>query len=75
MTPIPEMEYDLIYGERTIRSVANSTRRDARELLELAGRIPIRTDVEVFDLEEANLALQNVKHSRVKGDAVLRIAE
>ena len=57
MSPIPEMKYSLIYGERTLRSVANMTRQDAEELLQLAGQIPIHTEVEVYPLAEANLAL------------------
>ncbi|MFQ6078517.1 MAG: zinc-dependent alcohol dehydrogenase family protein, partial [Thermodesulfobacteriota bacterium] len=58
MSPIPEMNYDLIYHERTVRSVANSTRQDAEDLLHLAAEIPIKTEVQVFPLEEANCALQ-----------------
>ncbi len=64
--------YSLIYGERTVRSVANSTRRDARELLELAAEIPIRTDVTPYPLEEANAILRAMKESRITGGAVLR---
>ncbi|NPA91398.1 MAG: zinc-dependent alcohol dehydrogenase family protein [Chloroflexi bacterium] len=75
MTPIPELPYDLLYWEHTVRSTANATREDARELLQLAGEIPIRTDVEVFPLEEANEALRRLKHSELKGSAVLRIWE
>ncbi len=73
MTPIPELPYDLLYWERTVRSTANATREDARELLDLAARIPIRTDVQTFPLEEANEALRRLKHSELKGSAVLRI--
>jgi propanol-preferring alcohol dehydrogenase len=73
MSPIPEMDYGLIYGERTVRSVANSTRRDARELLALAAEIPIRTTVESFPLKEANRVLQLVKHSAIDGAAVIEI--
>ncbi len=73
MTPIPELPYDLLYWEHTVRSTANATREDARELLQLAGEIPIRTDVEVFPLEEANEALRRLKHSELKGSAVLQI--
>jgi propanol-preferring alcohol dehydrogenase len=73
MSPIPEMPYDLIYGERTVRSVANSTRQDAEELLGLAAEIPIHTDVELYSLEEANLVLQRIKRREVQGAAVLRI--
>lgn len=71
MSHIPEMPYDLIYGERCLRSVANSTRRDARELLQLAAEIPVRTDVTAFPLDEANEILLAMKESRFNGDAVL----
>ena len=73
MTPIPSLEYSSLYHERTIRSVANSTRQDARELLELAGAIPIRTEIETFPLEEANHALLRLKQSRIRGAGVLVI--
>ena len=73
MSAIPEMPYELLSRERTVRSVANSTREDARELLELAAEIPVRTDVTTVPLEEANAALLAVKESRVSGDAVLVI--
>ena len=76
MSPIPEMDYDsLLYHERVLRSVANSTREDARELLREAAEIPVRTEVQVFKLEEANQALQALKHSRIRGAAVLAIRE
>lgn len=70
---IPEMPYALLYGERTLRSVTASTRRDADDLLALAERIPIRTEVEVFPLEEANAALRLLKWSRISGAGVLQI--
>lgn len=73
MTPIPEMNYELIYGERTLRSVANMARQDARELLELAAEIPIRTEVELFPLSEANQVLLRLKESKFRGAAVLQI--
>jgi len=75
MTPIPEMDYNLIYGERTLRSVSNCTRKDAEELLRLAGEIPIRTDVQLFPLEEANRALQLLKRALIRGTGVLEIPE
>jgi propanol-preferring alcohol dehydrogenase len=75
MTPIPEMDYNLIYHERTLRSVANSTREDVRELLRLAGEIPIRTEVEVFPLEAGNEALQRLKRSDIRGAGVLEIPQ
>jgi propanol-preferring alcohol dehydrogenase len=73
MSPIPAMDYGLLYGERTVRSVANSTRRDVTELLELAGRIPLRTDVETFRLEEANAVLRRLKEGRIRGAGVLTV--
>jgi len=75
MSPIPEMKYGLIYHERTLRSVANMTRRDAEELLQLAAQIPIHTDVEVYPLAEANRVLQRLKDRQVRGAAVLEIPE
>ncbi len=71
MTPIPEMPYELLYFERTLRSVANSTRQDAIELLKLAEEIPIHTTVTTFPLEEANEVLQAMKESKINGDAIL----
>ncbi len=74
MSPIPEMDYGLLYGERRLRSVANSTRRDAEDLLELARRIPIRTEVQAFPLEEANQALQLLKQGGINGAGVLTVS-
>lgn len=73
MSPIPELPYRLIYGERTVRSVANATRQDARELLRLAAEIPIHTDVELYPLGQVNVALQRLKRSEIRGAAVLKI--
>jgi alcohol dehydrogenase, propanol-preferring len=71
MTPIPAMDYSLIYGERTVRSVANTTRKDAEELLAAAAEIPIRTVVDTFPLSEANQVLKMMKESRLKAGAAL----
>jgi propanol-preferring alcohol dehydrogenase len=57
-----------------VRSVANSTREDVRELLRLAAEIPVRTEIETFDLTEANHALQLMKQSKIRGAGVLKIA-
>jgi propanol-preferring alcohol dehydrogenase len=73
MSPVPELDYSLLYHERTVRSVANSTRRDAEELLRLAGDIPIHTEVEEFPLEAANEALLLLKRSQIRGAGVLVI--
>ncbi len=74
MSPIPEMPYPLIYWERTLRSVANATYQDGVEFLKLAAEIPIETTVQEYPLEAAQKALQDLKASRINGEAVLRIA-
>jgi propanol-preferring alcohol dehydrogenase len=71
MTDIPSFPYELLWGERTIRSVANLTRADGNELLELAPRVPVRVEVETFPLEQANEALERLRAGRVRGSAVL----
>ncbi len=71
MTPIPEMPYALIYQERAVRSVANNTRADGRELLAEAARTGVRTRVRTFALEEANEALASLKNDAIKGAGVL----
>ncbi|HUI06008.1 MAG TPA: zinc-dependent alcohol dehydrogenase family protein [Verrucomicrobiae bacterium] len=73
MTPIPELKYDLLYHERVVRSVTNATRDDARQFLQLAARIPVRTEVETFPLPEANRALLALKRSEIHGAAVLMV--
>jgi propanol-preferring alcohol dehydrogenase len=70
-TPIPSFDYELLYHERTLRSAANSTRRDVIELLDLAPKIPIQSEVTTYSLQDTNRALQDVKHSRLNGAAVV----
>lgn len=72
-TPIPQMDYNLLYHERTVRSVANSTRQDVQDLLRVAAEIPVRTEVETFPLRDANRVLQMLKQSQIRGSAVLEI--
>jgi len=74
MTPIPEFPYSLIYGERTITSAANATYDDGVELLNLAKEIPIRTKIESYNLEDVNDALRDLKDSKFRGAAILRIS-
>lgn len=74
MSPIPSFPYDLLYRERTVRSVANYTRRDAEEFLALAASIPVRAEVERYPLEQAYDALLRIKRGAVRGAAVLDIA-
>jgi len=73
MSPIPELDYALLYPERSIVSVANSTRQDVLDLLQLAAELPIRTEIETFPLEETNRALQLLKQSQFRGAGVLTI--
>jgi len=76
MTPIPEIEYDSqLYHEKVLRSVANSTRNDGIELLDLAARIPIKTEVTSYPLEEAQKALLDLKEGRINGAAVLELQD
>ena len=71
MSPIPSIDYNLLYQERMIRSVANNTRTDGEDFLRVAAEIPIRTQVTIFPLRESNRALQDLKGDRVNGAAVL----
>jgi alcohol dehydrogenase, propanol-preferring len=71
MSDIPTFPYRLLWEERSIRSVANLTRRDAIEFLALAAEVPIRTEVAPYPLAQANRALADLRHGRVQGAAVL----
>ncbi len=71
MSDIPSFPYRLLWGERVIRSVANLTRRDGEEFFQLAARVPIRTRIHTYPLEQANQALADLRGGRVEGAAVL----
>jgi propanol-preferring alcohol dehydrogenase len=71
MSDIPSFPYELLWGERILRSVANLTRRDGEEFLALAPRVPVRTEVETFPLEQANEALAKLRAGDVRGALVL----
>lgn len=73
MSTIPPLDYALIYGERTVCSVANNTREDGREFLAEAARIPVRTHVETFSFTAANDALIALKHDAIRGAGVLLV--
>ena len=73
MSDIPSFSYDLLWEERVIRSVANLTRKDGEELLEIAPKVPVKTEVQVFSLEQANDALDNLRSGNIEGAAVLAI--
>jgi alcohol dehydrogenase, propanol-preferring len=74
MSTIPPLDYNLLYHERVVRSVANNTRQDGEDFLRVAGEIPIHTETEVFPLEEANRALNALKNDAIRGAAVLDVS-
>jgi alcohol dehydrogenase, propanol-preferring len=71
MSDIPSFPYELLWGERVLRSVANLTRADGDEFLDLAPTVPVRSEVETFPLEQANEALERLRGGRLRGAAVL----
>lgn len=73
MSDIPSFPYELLWQERSVCSVANLTRRDGHEFFALAPRVPVRTTVQTFPLADANLALESLRHGKIKGAAVLVI--
>jgi propanol-preferring alcohol dehydrogenase len=73
MSDIPSFPYRDLWEERVLRSVANLTRADARELLELAPQVPIRTHVTTFALEEAETALARLRSGELTGAAVVEV--
>jgi alcohol dehydrogenase, propanol-preferring len=73
MSDIPAFPYEILWGERMLRSVANLTRQDGLEFLQLAPEIPIQTSVQIFPLAQANEVLQALREGEIRGSAVLRI--
>ena len=71
---VPAFDYSLLYWEKSVKSVANATREDAREFIRLAAEIPVKVSTEVFPLEEANEALLRLKRAQIQGEAVLEVA-
>jgi propanol-preferring alcohol dehydrogenase len=74
MSDIPSFPYELLWGERVLRSVANLTRADGEEFLALAPLVPVRTEVELYPLVDANIALDRLRGGQIRGAAVLRVA-
>ena len=74
MTDIPTFPYADLWNERVITSVANLTRRDGEEFLKIAPRVPVKTKVEVFPLQDANIALEKFRAGKLNGTAVLKIS-
>jgi alcohol dehydrogenase, propanol-preferring len=75
MSDIPQFPYEILWHERTVRSVANLTRLDGEEFLPLAQSVPVRTEIQTYPLADANRALDDIRHGRVRGSAVLVIGE
>jgi propanol-preferring alcohol dehydrogenase len=75
MSDVPSFPYEILWHERVVRSVANLTRRDGQELLALAPRARVRTEIEVFPLSQANEALARLRVGRIRGAAVLAVGQ
>jgi propanol-preferring alcohol dehydrogenase len=73
MSDIPSFPYELLWGERTLRSVANLTRRDGEEFLELAPRIPVHTRVTTYALDDTPKALEDLRRGALSGAAVVQV--
>jgi alcohol dehydrogenase, propanol-preferring len=73
MSPIPSFPYPLIYHERSIKSVANNTRQDGHDFMKLAAQVPIHTEVQIFPFDQANHALNALKHGGIRGAGVLQM--
>lgn len=73
MSQIPPLDYQLLYHERVVRSVANNTRQDGEDFLKVAAEIPVKTQTQVFALAETNVALNSLKHDAVRGAAVILV--
>jgi propanol-preferring alcohol dehydrogenase len=71
MSDIPSFPYEILWGERVVRSVANLTRQDGEEFLALAPEVPVRTETVPFPLEETNQALEALREGKIRGAAVL----
>jgi len=73
MSPVPPLQYQWLYQERVIRSVANNTRQDGRDFLQVAAEVPVRSRVQIYPLREANRALNALKNDAIPGAAVLKV--
>ena len=74
MSEIPAFPYDYLWMERSLRSVANLTRRDGEEFMALAPKVPVKTHVEEYRLDQANEALEDLRAGRLSGAAVLKMS-
>jgi propanol-preferring alcohol dehydrogenase len=74
MSDIPSFPYASLWEERSVCSVANLTRRDGEEFMSLAPKVPVRTEVQTFALEQANAAMARLREGQIQGAAVLTVA-
>jgi len=74
MSDIPSFPYRLLWEERVIRSVANLTRQDGEELLTVAPKVPVKTEIQLFPLNQANEALEDLRNGKIEGAGVLKIS-
>jgi propanol-preferring alcohol dehydrogenase len=75
MSDIPSFPYDILWGERVVRSVANLTRTDGEEFFQIAPEVPVKTEVQTFPLEQANEALEHLRRGQIQGAAVLVVGK
>ncbi|HET9120358.1 MAG TPA: zinc-dependent alcohol dehydrogenase family protein [Solirubrobacterales bacterium] len=75
MSDIPSFPYEILWHEHSVRSVANLTRQDGEEFIALAPEVPVKTEIQVYPLDQANQALDDMRHGRVRGTAVLAIGD
>ena len=73
MSDIPSFPYNILWGERTLCSVANLTRKDGEDFLSLAPNVPVKTETHTYPLTEVNQALEDLRHGRFTGAAVITI--
>jgi propanol-preferring alcohol dehydrogenase len=74
MSDIPAFSYDILWGERSVRSVANLTRKDGEDFFRIVEKIPLHTTTEIFPLGEAETALRKLRQGQLQGAAVLQVA-
>jgi propanol-preferring alcohol dehydrogenase len=75
MSDLPSFPYEILWGERSVRSVANLTRQDGVEFMALAPQVPVKTEVEPYALEQANEALDKLRAGDIRGAAVLQVKQ
>jgi propanol-preferring alcohol dehydrogenase len=75
MSDIPSFPYEILWHEHSVRSVANLTRLDGDEFIALAPEVPVKTEIQLYELGDANRALDDMRHGRVRGTAVLNIGD